>query len=303
MKCRICEFEMPDEFRYCPICGTMKPDKLARPTGMKLKELYAVWCAANYPRLSASSIGNYRRAWNRVAPDYSDRDIGEIRTEELQHIANRVSYNDAKKFRSLLNNMYKLAANGQPIKSPSEDVVLPKRVYQRRNAFKSYEIAKIWQAYREGDRDAAYALVMIYTGMRTGEFISAKEKNIDFALKIITDVATKNEKCALQPIIIPRILVPVLQSLCIGDPEHPLIDVSRESFYRRYYSFLQRIQVRPLAPYCCRHTCATLLARKNVSLAITQRVMRHADCRTTIDVYTHICLDEDHAAMDSLEEE
>lgn len=303
MKCSICNFEMAAGYRYCPICGTLKPDTLTQPKGMTLQELYAVWCAANHPRLSRVSIDNYRRAWRRIAADYGGRDIGSIKTEELQHVVGKISYDDAKKFRSLLHGMYKLAADGQPINSPADNIVLPRRTYRRREAFKPYEIARMWAAYHAGDRDAAYILILIYTGMRTGEFRRAKEKNIDLVLCTITDVATKNEKCTVQPIIIPRIIVPVLQSLCVGNPEHLLVDMSEPSFYKLYYSFLERIQVRSLQPYCCRHTCATLLARKNVSLAITQQIMRHVDPRTTLDVYTHLDSDTIHDAVNALEEE
>lgn len=199
--------------------------------------------------------------------------------------------------------MYLLASANKPIRSPAESIVLPKRLLHHRDAFKSYEIAKMWSAYHEGDMDAAYVLTLIYTGMRTGEFLAAKEKNIDLIACLIIGVASKNKECVNKPIIIPRILVPVLKSLCIGDPERPLFSLSRPSFYSFYYTFLQRIQVRALPPYCCRHTCATLLARKNVSLAITQQVMRHADYRTTLEVYTHLDTDDAHSAMDSLEEE
>lgn len=303
MKCSVCRYEMPDDFRYCPVCGTMRPDPLMRPAGMKLRELYAVWCAASHPHLSRNSINTYRRAWERIAADCSERDIGCIKTEELQRVASKISYEDAKKFRSLFRQMYELASEGKPIHSPVEKIVLPRRMYRRREAFKPYEVAKMWEAYHDGDRDAAYALILIYTGMRTGEFGRLKEKNIDFALRTITDIATKNEKCAMKPVIVPRIIVPVLESLCIGNPEHLLVSMNRESFYKLYYSFLDRIRVRSLSPHCCRHTCATLLARKNVPLAVTQQVMRHADSRTTLEVYTHLDTEDAHSAMDSLEEE
>lgn len=50
-----------------------------------------------------------------------------------------------------------------------------------------------------------------------------------------------------------------------------------------------------------RHTYITELARAGVHPSVMQALARHADSRMTMDVYTHVVLDQQKAATDALQ--
>lgn len=299
--CALCGAQLEPEYRFCPLCGKMREQGKVVATGITLREAYLSWLPTHEASITAKSMATYRRAWTRVE-GYAACDISHVHPEEIQHILNRLSYEDAKKLRSLLIQMYNLAnvKTGGNM-NPMENLNLPKRTLKHRDAFNAQEIEQLWNSYRNGDTDAAYPLVLIYTGMRSGEFFALREENIDFENKTISGVGTKNEASVAEDVVLPKVIIPVLQQLCTGESHrHIMPYTNRLSFYKHYYGALERANVRGLSPHCCRHTLASMLARRNVMPIIVQRAMRHSDYQTTAEVYTHLDPGYVHDVLDTL---
>ena len=299
--CRVCQRKMQPEYLFCPICGTQKAMPRKREIGIKLEEIYPIWLSAHSVSMTCNSLNNYRRAWKRLQP-YTAYDVGTLPTHEIQRALNALSYDDAKKMRSLLRQLCNMAnEDAGAVYNPAASLILPKRELRLRDAFHRDEIQKMWDAYNEGDQDAASALIMIYTGMRTGEFLALRERNIIWSERIIEGVGTKTYTSMQSAILLPQIIIGVLHGQCLGNPEHLLVPYNSATFYKRYYAFLKRIGVRQLAPYCCQHTFATMLARNNVRPVDVQRAMRHARYETTANTYTHLESVDIHEILDKVE--
>ena len=299
--CRLCGAQLEPTFRFCPLCGKMREQGKVAASGITLREAYLSWLPTREASISAKSMGSYRRAWARVE-GYANCDISKVHPEEIQLIINKLNYEDAKKLRSLLCQMYDIAntKSGGNI-NPMGNIKLPKRKIKRREAFTPQEIEQIWSLYRDGDTDAAYPLLLIYTGMRSGELFALREENIDFESKTISGVGTKNEASVTEAVILPKAIIPVLQQLCIGEPHRHIMPYANSaSYYKHYYAILDRANVRCLPPHCCRHTLASMLARRNVMPIIVQRAMRHSDYQTTAEVYTHLDPGYVHDVLDTL---
>lgn len=298
--CRLCGAQLEPTFRFCPLCGKMREPGKVAASGITLREAYLSWLPTHEASISAKSMSSYRRAWARVE-GYADCDISQVHPEEVQHIINRLSYEDAKKLRSLLRQMYDLANTKLGGINPMKDISLPKRKIKHRDAFTLKEVEQIWSLYRDGDADAAYPLLLIYTGMRSGEFLALRERDIDFENRTISRVGTKNETSVLEDVVLPKVIIPVLQQLCIGEPNRRIMPYANSSsYYKHYYAVLDRADVRCLPPHCCRHTLASMLARRNVMPIIVQRAMRHSDYQTTAEVYTHLDPGYVHDVLDTL---
>lgn len=299
--CQLCGAELDPAYRFCPMCGRILEVPKTVASGLTLQDAYLAWLPTRESNISRKSMDSYRRAWVRVE-SYSRCDVSHIHADEVQRIINGLSYEDAKKLRSLLRQVYDIAnAKTGCSYNPIDSIRLPKRVLRRRNAFAAKEIEKMWHAYRDGDVDAAYPLILIYTGMRTGEFLSLRECNINFDSRVISGVGTKSAASALADIILPQAIIPVLQSLCTGVPQRRVVPYANAtSYYKRYYACLQRLGVRCLCPHCCRHTYASMLASHNMTPVVIQRAMRHADYQTTAKTYTHLDPGYIHDALDSL---
>ena len=135
--------------------------------------------------MACNSLNNYRRAWKRLQP-YAVYDVGTLPTHEIQRALSALSYDDAKKMRSLLRQLCNMSNEEVgAVYNPAASLILPKRELRLRDAFHRDEIQKMWDAYNEGDQDAANTLIMIYTGMRTEEFLALRERNIIWSEHII----------------------------------------------------------------------------------------------------------------------
>jgi hypothetical protein len=62
------------------------------------------------------------------------------------------------------------------------------------------------------------------------------------------------------------------------------------------------VEGRKIDVHALRHTYATRLARADVGMAKTQRLLGHASIATTAEIYTHIGVEDLRGAVDSLSE-
>ena len=72
-----------------------------------------------------------------------------------------------------------------------------------------------------------------------------------------------------------------------------------EEFYDEYAAAVERLGIRSLSPYSCRHTAATALAEAGVAPAVIQEILGHADYSTTLG-YTHISAEKKLEAVEAL---
>ena len=67
-----------------------------------------------------------------------------------------------------------------------------------------------------------------------------------------------------------------------------------------WYPLLQMAGLRQLPPHALRHTYASLLIQRGVSLAFVQKQLGHASIQTTVDVYGHLVPLEGRPGIESL---
>jgi len=65
-------------------------------------------------------------------------------------------------------------------------------------------------------------------------------------------------------------------------------------------SVCEKLGIRRGSNHCFRHSYSTLLAQKVPNMKVTQKLMRHADIKTTINVYTHVVTDDLKKAVDDI---
>lgn len=138
---------------------------------------------------------------------------------------------------------------------------------------------------------------MIYTGMRTGELLSATKKDVHISERYMT-CGIKTSAGKQRHIPIAKKIIPIVSELllkCTGR----LIPLSENQFYEKYRETMGRIGVSSLTPGCCRHTFNTNMARAGIQPAIIQRASGHRSYQTTLG-YTHIKIDDILSAVDKL---
>jgi integrase len=255
-----------------------------------LLEKYQTWTdSRDFTQLSKSKQCAYRIAFGRLET-LQLLQIGDICREDIQKIVDTVdTYYPARDVRQVMSHLLQLAViDGQTDKNYAETITLPEKEDPEKDAFTAEEIRALWKDYHAGNEFSGYALLMIYTGMATGELQNVKRDKIDFDMSIINEVGTKNDIRKKSPVIICPFIMPILKALYLRSSKSKnLLNMDEPLFYEAFYATLQRAGCRRLPPNCCRHTTATALAEAGVHPSIIKQIMRHRNYATTLN-YTHI---------------
>jgi len=260
---------------------------------------YEPWSETAMLRLSPSKQTAYRIAWSKLAPIH-DVAITELTIADLQKVVDQqaLTFYPARDIKNLLSHLYKRACAEDVVRTNlAEFIVLPTLEETEASAYTEKEVQKMWVAYKEGDMFVSFALIMIYTGMMPGELLKCKKEMIDFQGQTIIGAGLKTKERRSKPIIIPDFIIPVLQDICDSHNYKSLVGMNRDKFYVRYHEMSERLDIRDLPPYACRHTTATALALGDkVAPSVITKVMRQKQMATT-ERYKHA---DDQVRLDAL---
>ncbi len=290
-----------DALDYLPIlrAGDLKKSD-ASPI---LRDLFDLWQQTKkYEGMSADKKSHYQTAWNRLQL-IQHRDITTLSYVELQTLIDEApgGHYPKRDMKTLLSHLYKIAQREELLpqgKNLAQFVELPAPTKSKRDAFTSEEIALLWRDYETGHRFAGYALVMIYTSMRTGELFALRAENV-FPDKKYMIGGIKTEAGTDRVIPLAECILPVIREQLAHARKGGLIDMRIEEFYTQWAQLIERTGIRPLDAYCCRHTTATALAEKGVAPAVIKEIMGHTSYNTTLR-YTHISVDEKVRAVNQM---
>ena len=263
-------------------------------------DYYRAFCKGRGAAISDDKRRAYEIAYNRLKAIHGTP-INELTVPQLQAIVNETcsSYYPARDVRVLLNHLFRLAAvEGNANPALPGLIEIPKLQETHREAFTDDEQKALWASWEAGKAAAAIPLIMIHTGMMTGEMRRLEASMVNLESQVIIGVGLKTKERQEKPVLIPDAIVPILQDLIAQKPEGRLYPMGEEDFYALYYQALTEAGVtRHLTPYSCRHTTATALAvTAGVAPQTVQRIMRWSSTKM-MDRYVH---PGDEAAMDAL---
>ena len=229
--------------------------------------------------LSKDKRSAYKTAYDRIKPIHGTP-VKDLTLPQLQALVdNTVStYYPAHDIRTLLNGIYKKAvADDKNINAGLPGLItLPPLEEAEVEPFTEEEQRKLWYSYEAGNTAAAAPLIMIYTGMMTGELRALTKDMINLEDREIVKAGLKTKERKKRAVLIPDDIVPVLEDVIKNAETDKLYDMSEGVFYRMFYKALTDAGIsRKLTPYSCRHTTATVLAvHANIAPQVLQRVMR-----------------------------
>ena len=135
------------------------------------------------------------------------------------------------------------------------------------------------------------AKLMFYCGLRVSEVCNLKKKHIDLSKRRLFVEKGKNLKNRYVPI--PGHLLPELRDF----PEEGL-GISRFAFHKAIQRAGKKIGL-DIHPHILRHSYATRLLDKGLTIREVQYLLGHSDVSTT-QVYTHVSLRDIQEKMDKL---
>ena len=262
-----------DALDYCLALKQQAERPALAPT---VAEYWDMYSASELEKLSESKQVAYKIAWGKLQP-IAARRIDTLTVHDLRSVVNTSAktYYPARDMKVVLNHLFYLAAADRWVAQDLPSfIILPEKNETPREPFTEEEQAAIWRAYESGCTDAAMALIMIYTGMMTGEMRQLTVDMIDYDNRRIVGVGLKTKIRRESPVYLPDDIIPVLQDVSAGQTGR-LWPCSEDDFYARYYAALETAGVRRLTPYSCRHTTATALAiTENIAPETVRKVMR-----------------------------
>lgn len=244
-----------------------------------LEHYYKVFCNGRGAAISDDKRRAYDIAYNKLV-EYHNTPVDQLKVADMQDVINRncKTFYPAKDIRSVLRHVLRrAAADDLPVNPNLPDLLeLPKLNEQKREPFTEEEQIALWLSYEAGNRPAGVPLIMIYTGMMTGEMRQLEAFMIDLESQQIIGNGIKTDERRTKNILIPDDIVPILQDLIAQNPEGRIFSMNEEDFYKMYYKALKDAGIkRHLTPYSCRTTTATTLAvHREVAPQVLQRVMR-----------------------------
>jgi len=242
-------------------------------------EYYYNSMASYIDTLSKDKRSAYRTAFERIKPIHSTP-VKDLTLPQLQELVDTTvnTYYPAHDIRTLLNGIYKKAvADDKEINAGLPGLIsLPRLEEAEVEPFTEEEQLKLWYSYEAGNTEAAAPLIMIYTGMMTGELRNLTKDMINLQNREIVKAGLKTKERKKRAILLPDDIVPVIEDVIKNSETDKLYNMGEGSFYRMFYKALSDAGIdRKLTPYSCRHTTATVLAvHGNVAPQVLQRVMR-----------------------------
>lgn len=275
-----------EALEYCQLLKAQAiGEKREAPT---LQSYWNIYSGKEIERLSDSKQTAYQIAWNKLSSLHLRR-VDTLTVADLRGVVEEKAstYYPARDMKVLLGHLFDLAgADGWVNRDLPDYIILPPMNEKERQPFSATEQAALWKAYENGCKEAAIPLIMIYTGLMTGEMRRLTVDMIDFKGRQINGVGLKTAVRKASAVYLCSDIIPVLQDAAAGKTGL-LYDCSENAFYEQYYAALAAAGCRKLTPYSCRHTTATALAiNENIAPQTVKKIMRWSTTRM-LDRYAH----------------
>jgi len=253
-----------------------------------LSEYWKQYSEGDLLKLGQDKITAYKIAWRRME-SLSARRVDTISLKEMQSCVDEhtSTFYPAKDMRQLFKALFRRAAAEKYVdKDLPEFISLPELEEGEQTPFTVDEQKALWKCYESGYRDAAIPLIMIYTGMMTGEMEKLERSMIRWDDNLIVGVSLKTKVRRKSPVFFPDDIKPLLADL-YADHEGPIFTKHKQDIYNRFYAALAAAGTRKLVPYSCRHTTATRLAiNETIAPQTVKKVMRWSTSKL-LDRYAH----------------
>lgn len=271
-------------------------------------QVYERWKPEHSRKIGPSGLANYEAAYKSCSVLY-DQSFRKLRTGDFQAVISDLeqrgkSKSTCEKVVQLFGQLSKWAIReGIATTNYATFVSIIAKQKRIRQPFTAEQI----QAVGKSDNPAAQiTLILLATGCRPNELFSAPLESCHENYFIS---GSKTEAGRDRVIPVSSFGLTAYQRLLESSREigGPLLvsgypgNRSCTNFTKRdWKDLMAELKIDGMTPYNCRHTYATMAVQSGVKPEILQKILGHADYSTTVDVYTHLDLNEIVAAGTSV---
>lgn len=283
------------------------------------KEWANMWLKVyKHRKVGYGTYKNYRFYLEKyIIPKFDTENLDEVlpyQIEQLLSDCSELSSSALRHIKIIINAIYETAIdNGLCDENPCKLIKVSTKQGMKINYFVESQIKEIMK-YAPAHEYGYYVLILLYTGMRTGELLALKWTDIDLNTKII-HISRSIKKNLGGPIEgttksgrdryvgIPDYLCDILLALLESrELDNDYVIASPRGAYLSHSTFLLRyrqvfeyvnslspVDIEYLSPHKCRHTYVTYLLRCGANIRAVQQAVGHSTITTT-QLYAHVDL-------------
>jgi len=277
------------------------------------------------PTLKFATQRNYRHLVRRhLLPIFGNFPLCNIRRQQIQGFVTdkmtkqQFSWKTSFHLRNLLSKIFSTAVDWEYLQAnPASGVKLPQRPLREPSRFLTRsEVSCLLSALDEPER--TLVLMAVLTGMRIGELLALRWKNVDFDRRTVRvreavyegHNSTPKTQGGIRDIPFGPTLEQALRRHAGSRiPDDSLVFPSRNGTHLRPGNLLKRClypacakaQLRRFSWHDFRRTRATLLSDMGEPLKTAQAQLGHASLSTTAEIYAQAVPESQRAAVERLE--
>lgn len=270
---------------------------------LTFREIYEKFKEIKFNKISQSNINGYNLGFN-YSKTLHDKIFVEIKTTHLQKVIDscKLSHGSKRKIKVLFNQLYKYAMQNDIIQKDYSNYIELKKddSSSNRKPFSQNEINKLFKIENQAEF-VDTILIMIYTGLRIGELLLIKNKDINIENRIMNGgIKTQAGKNRIIPL--NKKILPLIQKR-ISENEYLITNAKGEKMkYDNYYKerfkpIMEQLEMKH-KPHDCRHTFATLMSNCDANEVSIRKIIGHSNYNITEKIYTHKDIEELKKAID-----
>jgi len=252
-----------------------------------------------------------------LKPYFKQVKVANIKQIDIQNFINSksgVTKDTQERYVYILKSIFESAIENNIIyKNPVNKIVFNSKASStKKRTYNQAEVDTIIEFART-HKNGASIIILLKTGLRRGELLGLKFDDIDYKNNIL------NLKRSVADVPVNDILTTVVEDGSNETKNHnrqipfdnivreTLLNVKKTSEYifpnakgelnspnnysrRQYAHFMKDLrkkypEIKKLTPHELRRTCGTLLYESGVDMRVLQKIMGHADLKTTSEIY------------------
>lgn len=262
--------------------------------------IYERWKKEHFPGLSVSSQKAYEICFKHLSTLHSTP-FASLRYRDLQTAIDAVKkisgYATQKKVKGLLEQLYDYAIRYDIVATDyaSRLSIDPHVPVYKKKPFTVRERNRLWANLETPF--AVDALILIYTGLRCGEYLNIKASDVKIRQRCLV-IRKSKTRAGIRQVPVSKKIWPFVLARIQTSPW--LCPCRTYDSFRRQWDKVMRAMSMHHTPHEARHTAASMLDSAGINDTSIKMILGHARKGVTKAVYTHKTLAELRKAVDIL---